>query len=170
MRRRRTCQDCAICPRDCLHVCSLDRMPWHALPRNGRCTEMACPCFEPQSLLPWGQWPGKYRPPLGRPHAGICRAAPHEPYDPKGELLILGCNLGYARARCDRVPKDGPEAVRFALAPSGHVRWVWERDHLPVDHGTVRRGDLSGRGRVLDRQLEAFIASCEGSRRGARSE
>ena len=121
---------------------------------------MACPCFEPQRPLPWSDWPGKYRPPLGRPHACVCRADPTAPYEPSGELLILGCNLGYARERCDRVPRDGPEAVRFALAPSGCIRWVCERDHLPVDHGTARLGALSGRGNLLDGQLEAFVASC----------
>ncbi len=35
---------------------------------------MACPFFEPDEPLEWSAWPGKYRPPLGRPYDGRCRS------------------------------------------------------------------------------------------------
>ena len=122
---------------------------------------MACPCFEPGEQLPWSVWPGKYRPPLGIPHAGICRADPDEAFKPTGELLVLGCNLGYARTRCSRVPDRAPDASRFALSPSGRVRWVLERDHLPVDSGSAGRRMSTGKGSTLDRQVEAYFECVE---------
>ena len=122
---------------------------------------MACPCFEPGDRLPWSVWPGKYRPPLGRPYSGICKADPDELFRPSGELLVLGCNLGYARTRCGRVPAELPDAARFALSPSGRVRWVLEKNHLPVDFGSVGRTMQTGRGRTLDRQVEAYFEEVE---------
>ena len=124
---------------------------------------MACPCFEPSDPLPWSAWPGKYRPPLGRPYNGVCRANPNEPYKPGGELLVQGCNLGYARTRCERVPDSAADAARFALSPAGRVRWVSERNHLPVDCGTVERRSPTGQGDILDRQVEAYFEASQRS-------
>ncbi len=122
---------------------------------------MACACFEPKTPLPWPTWPGKYRPPLGRPYRGICRATLEEPFEPEGGLLVMGCNLGYARGECRRLPEDAPDAVRFCLLPSGSVRWTLERSHLPEDHGNASRGVPTGRGPVLDSQVEAYFRACE---------
>ena len=121
---------------------------------------MACPCFEPTDPLPWGAWPGRYRPPLGRPYAGICRSEPDERYEPTKDLLVGACNLGYARRRCDRVPETAPDAVRFSLAEADAVRWAIEREHMPVDCGTARKDGQSGRGPLLDMQIAAYRRSC----------
>ena len=122
---------------------------------------MACACFEPKKPLPWSAWPGKYRPPLGRPYRGICRAVPAEDYEPDGDLLVTGCNLGYARGQCTRLPDDAPDAVRFSLESSHSMRWSLERRHFPEAHGTVARGTPTGRGTVLDVQVEACFRACD---------
>ena len=121
---------------------------------------MACPWFEPSDSLPWHVWPGKYRPPLGRPYSGFCRAIPEETHEPQGDLLVLGCNVGYARAQCERVPETGPDAARFCLAASGHVRWALERGHVPERIGLAARGVPTGQGTVLDHQIEAYFEAC----------
>ena len=117
---------------------------------------LACPCFEPTARLPWSDWPGKFRPPLGAPCEGICRADATQPFRPAGQLLLVGCNMGYARDRCDRVPAESPDAVRFVHAGPDTVRWVLEADHRPVAHGVSENGASAGRGKVLDRQLDAY--------------
>ena len=120
---------------------------------------LACPCFEPTARLPWSVWPGKFRPPLGAPWEGICRADSNEPYRPAGQLLLNGCNLGYARDSCHRVPAGAPDAVRFAYAGQGIVRWALEADHRPVAHGASAESVSAGQGSVLDCQLNAYRAS-----------
>ncbi len=122
---------------------------------------LACPCFEPTARLPWSAWPGKFRPPLGAPREGICRADATRPYRPAGQLLVAGCNMGYARDRCERVPADAPDAARFVYAGPGIVRWVLEADHRPVAHGVSEQGSSAGRGTVLDSQLNAYRSAIE---------
>ena len=122
---------------------------------------MACPCFEPRRPLEWRAWPGRYRPPLGRPYGGVCRADPAEACPPDHGTLVLGCNLGYARDRCSRVPLNTPDAVRFAVGSGGAVLWALEKTHAPVDHGSATRGGSTGRGRLLDAQVEAYFRACE---------
>lgn len=122
---------------------------------------MACVCFQPQDPLEWSAWPGAYRPPLGRPYRGVCRADPSERYQPSAELLVSGCNIGYARRQCDRVPSGAPDAVRFSLADTGRVLWVIEQSHAPVASGIVTRGSKTGQGSLLDSQVEAYFRACE---------
>ena len=122
---------------------------------------MACACFEPGAPLSWKLWPGRYRPPLGRPYRGLCRAKPGEEFEPDGNLLTTACNIGYARAACSRVPASAPDAVRLSLKSRGEVRWSLERGHYPVAGGMVGRGVPTGQGAVLDRQVEAYLRSCE---------
>ena len=122
---------------------------------------LACPCFEPTARLPWSVWPGKFRPPLGAPHEGICRADAALPYRPAGQLLVTGCNMGYARDRCERVPADSPDAARFVYAGRGTIRWVLEADHRPVARGVSEQGSSAGRGAVLDSQLTAYRSAIE---------
>lgn len=117
---------------------------------------LACPCFEPTARLPWSEWPGKFRPPLGAPYEGICHANGTELCRPVGQLLLTGCNMGYARGRCDRVPADAPDAARFVYAGANVVRWVLETDHRPVAHGVSENGLSTGQGRVLDSQVSAY--------------
>lgn len=131
--------------------------------------DMACPCFEPRDKLPWSAWPGRYRPPLGRPYAGVCRSQPDTEFEPDRETLVSACNRGYARDTCNRVPPDAPDAVRYSLAESDAVRWAIEREHMPVDCGTARPGKASGGGSVVDCQIEAFRKACRpDSEQGAR--
>ena len=91
----------------------------------------------------------------------MCRADPVERYEPPTELLVIGCNLGYARRQCARVPSGSPDAVRFSLAPTGRVLWVLEQGHAPVASGTVSRGSQTGQGSLLDCQVEAYFQACE---------
>ncbi len=74
---------------------------------------------------------------------------------------MIGCNLGYARRQCARVPSGSADAVRFSLAESGNVLWVLEEDHAPVAYGTVSRGSKTGQGSLLDRQVEAYFQACD---------
>lgn len=120
-----------------------------------------CPCFYPQQTLPWIAWPGRFPiPPLGRPCAGVCKADPQRDYEPTGELLMLGCNMGYARRRCKRVPKSAPDAARFSLNSAGQVRWSLERDHRPVSQGVVEPGRKTGAGEIVDAQAEVYFDAC----------
>lgn len=124
---------------------------------------VACACFHPTVPLPWKAWPGKFRPPLGRPYDGTCHSDSGRPYVPNRDVLLAGCNLGYARGICTRVPDDSPDAVRFSLKGADSIRWVAEREHRPVDHGTVQFGASAGRGPLLDRQVAAFSLQCRQS-------
>jgi|GEM_PF-5032781 len=128
---------------------------------------MACPLFEPTEKLPWTRWEGRYRPPLGALYHGRCHAndAPAPP--PEGVLTDC-CNMGYARGRCPRFVEAEADAARFEIreleADAATVRWLTERDCLPVDLGerTLRR---TAHGWSCDgevplpqrRQLEAFL-------------
>ena len=118
---------------------------------------MACPFFEPDEPLEWSEWPGTYRPPLGRPYDGVCLSAAGSPFEPGRQLVVECCNLGYARGKCDRVPDDSADAVRFSLSAAGALLWVIEKDHLPVEHGSIAPAGRTGRGGTLDVQIEAFL-------------
>ncbi len=128
---------------------------------------MACPLFEPTEKLPWTRWEGRYRPPLGAPHRGLCHADDAPAAPPEAELIDC-CNMGYARGRCPRFAATVADAARFEIselsADSVTVRWLAERDCLPVDAGvaTLERG--AGKWHcaaetplLLRRQMEAFV-------------
>ena len=118
---------------------------------------MACPFFEPGEPLDWSAWPGKYRPPLGRPYDGQCRAAAGERGKPDRGHVIRCCNLGYARETCARLPADSADAVRFTLTGGGALLWVVEKGHLPLAHGSLAPGQPSGQGGLLDAQIDAYL-------------
>ena len=124
---------------------------------------VACTCFHPTVPLPWKAWPGKFRPPLGRPYDGTCHSDSGRPHIPDRDVLLVGCNLGYARGVCMRVPDESPDAVRFSFQAPRSIRWVVEREHRPVAHGTVRLGASAGRGPLFDRQVAAFSQQCRQS-------
>jgi hypothetical protein len=91
---------------------------------------MACPFFTPLQLIEWGG-----RAPLGGMFNGSCSlgGAADEP---------RLCNFGYARSLCDHFPADShADAVRFSVSgmADGILRIVWilEKDHAPVDHGSL---------------------------------
>lgn len=124
---------------------------------------MPCPFFEPREPLEWPHWPGKYRPPLGRPYDGLCRAAAGPPHKPERGHVLRCCNLGYARSTCDRLPADSADAARFCLTRSGDLLWVVEKDHLPLAHGSLAPGRPSGQGELLDRQIDAYLRASPGA-------
>src|SRR6056297_2004983 len=53
---------------------------------------MSCPHFEPKQRLPWERWKGRFRPPLGALHEGLCRVN-GEAETPPPELLLECCNM-----------------------------------------------------------------------------
>jgi hypothetical protein len=103
---------------------------------------MSCPFFyasEPLSSV------RELRPvPLGRLYKGECRARGLHPsaYLPSETALRAWCNFGYARGDCPHFPVAAEaDAVRFSIAHADiaviTVRYCLERDHRPVDHGTL---------------------------------
>lgn len=128
---------------------------------------MACPLFEPTRKMPWTRWEGRFRPPLGAPYQGLCHAGA-EPSTPPEASLTDCCNMGYARGRCALFVAPEADAVRLEIrgysADSATVRWLSERNCLPVETGTVLLDRIDGRWRCRDeiapllrRQIEAFI-------------
>lgn len=114
---------------------------------------MACPYFMPVEKLENGNWPHPARLPLGGGWRGHCTAPGHEGELPPQHILEAFCNLGYATTCCWAPSDRAWDAVRFAVcAPPAadarnanwspdarvrvlHLRYVCERDHLPVADG-----------------------------------
>jgi hypothetical protein len=106
-----------------------------------------------------GGWLHPTRLPLGGGWNGHCTAPGHEGAIPSPDVLEGFCNLGYA-AGCGWAPRERAwDAVRFAVAapaeaqknrkqtgdsasPTILLRYVCERNHLPVEHGELEY-DLS---------------------------
>src|SRR5712691_7429407 len=106
---------------------------------------MSCPYFDPVTPRSGGSGPENSMLPLGDAWAGVCRAAPDDPWQPEDTFQPL-CNLGYARDRCARFPREtgagtGPDAVRFAVSADNgatiRLYYVIERDHHPFAHGPL---------------------------------
>ena len=79
--------------------------------------------------------------PLGGAWTGTCLVQPGSPADPGDGRLAL-CNLGYARATCDRFPSNAvADAIRFAISSDDGQRlrilFAVERGHHPLDHGAI---------------------------------
>ena len=100
---------------------------------------MACPYFSPTAPLPWSLWSGRLRPPLGELYDGECVARGERPYKPTQAHLAECCNLGYARSRCDRVPANGPDAIRFSIVKD-------DGDMCRIVHIAENEGQLAARG------------------------
>ncbi|MFZ0420909.1 MAG: hypothetical protein WAM04_22610 [Candidatus Sulfotelmatobacter sp.] len=110
---------------------------------------MACPFFMPVEKLENGAWLHAARLPLGCGWTGLCTAPGHENAVPSREELRDFCNLGYAEG-CERFPHERVwDSVRFGARTvpgdkknftGGHIqiRYVCERDHRPVEHGTLK--------------------------------
>lgn len=109
---------------------------------------MSCPLFDPTEPLDSRGDPERPRPPLGRLWRGRCCAGEEAEPSPHGALDL--CNFGYARGRCERLPRAAPDAVRFSIvsadSQSVSVRWLVERECLPEGAGTA----------VLDRGSERW--------------
>ena len=112
--------------------------------------------------------------PLGGVWDGLCRTVPGEPRQPDRATLQSLCNLGYARGRCARFPsRDGPDAVRFAIAGDDgatvRLYYVIERDHHPFAHGPLDGLDAppANSPPLLARQAAAYIQSYRRRKREA---
>ena len=129
---------------------------------------MSCPYFDPVEPRSNGSGSRHAMLPLGDSWSGICRAIPHQPFQPDAASLQSCCNLGYAKGTCAHFPdRPGPDAVRFTVVEntgaSLRLYYVLERDHEPFAHGPLEYclqtrtlepapiGDLTGR------QLRAYV-------------
>lgn len=111
----------------------------------------------PVQKLEGGAWPHPARLPLGCGWSGHCTAPGHQGEVPAQDILEAFCNLGYASS-CGWAPREREhDAVRFAVsvpldadarekgnelerpAPARIVRlrYVCEKNHLPVEHGEL---------------------------------
>jgi hypothetical protein len=107
--------------------------------------------------------------PLGDSWSGFCHAAPAAEWQPDPNTLQQLCNFGYARAKCPRVPADGPDAVRFSVSNDRDgilgIYWVMEREHLPFAHGPLeyahaQAGFLAAHpDACVARQAQSYVAS-----------
>ena len=108
--------------------------------------------------------------PLGDPFGGACHAQPAEIVEPSEARQHEVCNYGYARDRCERFPGgSAADAVRFSVTEETPSRvllvYVVEKDHAPVEHGTLEylledaRLDGSPISDVLAQQARAFLES-----------
>ena len=116
---------------------------------------MACPYFMPVEKIENGNWPHPARLPLGCGWSGHCTAPGHEGAIPAQSTLECFCNLGYASG-CEWAPSPRTrDSVRFSMSglSSGNPRrlsdraeaegrvlsvaYVFERDHRPVEHGSL---------------------------------
>jgi hypothetical protein len=126
---------------------------------------MACPFFMPVARLERGDWIHAPRLPLGDPYRGICHAVEGEPFEPTESDQRDLCNCGYARGRCNRVPAESADAVRFSVTDDKggliKITWVIETDHSPVEFGTLEycEGQLSEASPLLTAQASAFVSS-----------
>ena len=60
---------------------------------------------------------------------------------------------------CQTVPR-----TRSGLAcppPGDALLWVSEKDHLPLEHGTISPAGPAGRGRSLDIQIDAYLRAVQ---------
>jgi len=132
---------------------------------------VACPFFAPSRRLENTDWVLPPRYPLGDLFSGTCHASASDltegRHDDHQEEC---CNFGYARTRCDRFPGgSAPDAVRFSVTDDMPNRllvvYVVEKDHAPVEHGTLEysvadaRLDGSVISDVLVQQARAFLES-----------
>ena len=128
---------------------------------------MACPFFAPSRRLENTDWVLPPRYPLGDLFSGTCHASASNLTEGHHEEC---CNFGYARTRCDRFPGDNaPDAVRFSVTDDTPTKllvvYVVEKDHAPVEHGTLEYAVADARldgppiSEVLVQQARAFIDS-----------
>lgn len=126
---------------------------------------MACPWFYPIKRL----GPADSILPLGDGWAGECRAPGCEAAAPGRAELLANCNLGYARAACNRVPADGPDAVRWAVSRDDGATiglcCIIERDYLPAARADLEYDAAAARfttahpDAVVAQQARAYVES-----------
>jgi hypothetical protein len=141
---------------------------------------VACPFFVPSRRLEIAGWVRPPRYPLGDPFGGACHARPGDILEPPEARQRELCNCGYARDRCERFPGgSAPDAVRFSVTDDSHSRllvvYVVEKDHAPVEHGTIEywidEARLEGQhiSDILVQQARAFLESYLSTRAKARA-
>ncbi|HMF92185.1 MAG TPA: hypothetical protein VKL40_16185 [Candidatus Angelobacter sp.] len=114
-------------------------------------------------------WAFPGRLPLGAGFCGTCRAA-GEATDvvPDDAALRDSCNLGHAHG-CSRMPVDRrADSVRLAVAKDLGERivlnYVYDLDHLPVEHGQLEYNCatqswlFAAPDACLQRQAECYLA------------
>lgn len=112
-------------------------------------------------------WTHPARLPLGLGWKGYCTAPGHEHQLPSDEQLRDRCNLGYAH-HCPWCPRDRVwDATRFGVARESDHRivlcYVREKDHVPVEHGTLEyehalaRWSSSHPDRRVQRMAECYL-------------
>jgi len=102
---------------------------------------MACPYFYPTALLEGVRWAAAPRLPLGDAYRGECRAE-CAAFQPDETRTRQSCNVGYARSRCERFPRDAQaDAVRFHVAEDAgdriRIQFIFEKDCWPGEHGVL---------------------------------
>ncbi len=128
---------------------------------------MACPLFDPTRPCAVQHADERPRPPLGCYWNGVCHGC--EPADKApAELLLTACNIGYGRTECERARGAAADAVRFSVLSadggSVEVRWLIERDCLPLKTGTALYDVEAGCWRgfeaepLLSRQATAYVS------------
>ena len=115
---------------------------------------MACPFFMPAARVDAHEWIHAPRLTLIDEYRGTCHAG--EVFEPDESAQREVCNCGYARGRCDRFPAGSADAVRLSVVGGDRILWVFERDHVPVEHGVVDEAEATG---VLGAQVRAFAES-----------
>lgn len=118
---------------------------------------MACPYFEPLDRVHPGDWLHAPRLPLIEPYRGVCRAT--QPFEPPEAVQRDVCNWGCARGRCDRLPADGADAVRFSVTGETpgklQIIFVFEKNCAPVEHGVIEYPGPAP-STILEKQARAF--------------
>jgi hypothetical protein len=128
---------------------------------------VACPYFFPKERSYAIGWAFPNRLPLGGGFCGTCRADAEETV-PDDVTLRDFCNLGHARG-CARMPAERrADSVRFAVATDAGDRivfaYIYDRDHLPVEHGQIEYDCAAGRwisalaDACVQQQAECYLA------------
>lgn len=106
-----------------------------------------------------GPWVHAPRLPLGAAYFGSCHAHPGEVFSPPAAQQEEQCNCGYARGVCERFPPDAPaDAVRFSLSRDSNIIYILEKDHSPVEFGTLGLSELHSNP-IVATQARMFVAN-----------
>jgi len=106
-----------------------------------------CPLFLPATAMP-----------LTGLFTGECAAA-NEPGPIPMDTLRECCNRGYARAACPRAATIEADATQFLIKSDCdgfiEVAWAIERNHHPLEVGTMRVSELRSSNEPLSHQVQA---------------
>jgi hypothetical protein len=128
---------------------------------------LACPFFMPTEKHDSALWIHPARLPLGAGWKGHCTVPEHNGEVPSDEQIRDACNLGYAR-NCSWCPPDRPwDSTRFGVSKESERRitlcYVCEKEHRPVEHGTLEYDLMLGhwnsmhRDQRVQRMAESYM-------------